>query len=270
LRQVFERDGALEISVPTSGAGGGEQTESGFHGADLIWRVRIVNLTETEIVIEQPTAAGRTIDLNQNVRLIAVMAIGQNRWMFHTRIIGVAAVRGARHLRLVMPTVVERCQRRNFLRISTASLNLPTVECWPLLDPTTVAAAEVANRSQILSALETPGRSAFVPGEEPLVLPEVGPRFSARLMNIGGGGAGLIVDHADSSATDRARLYWLRVNLTPIIPAPIGMTARLVHTHIDSGQNLYAGLAFEWSGLTRSSSATATRARRCSNRPAGR
>src|SRR6185369_17752701 len=115
-----------EISVPTSRPGPGEQTRSGFHGADLIWRVRIVSLTETEIVIEQPTAAGRNIDLNQNVRLIAVMAIGQNRWMFHTRIIGGSPVRGARHLRLVMPTTVERCQRRNFLRISTAELSLPT------------------------------------------------------------------------------------------------------------------------------------------------
>src|SRR4029079_10160732 len=53
LRQVCERDGALEISVPTSRPGPGEQTRSGFHGADLIWRVRIVSLTETEIVIEQ-------------------------------------------------------------------------------------------------------------------------------------------------------------------------------------------------------------------------
>jgi hypothetical protein len=54
------------------------------------------------------------------------------------------------------------------------------------------------------------------------------------------------VDRGEASAADRARLYWLRVNLTPTIPAPIAITARLVHTHLDSAQNLYAGMAFEW------------------------
>jgi hypothetical protein len=83
-------------------------------------------------------------------------------------------------------------------------------------------------------------------GEDALTLPEVGPKFGALLMNVGGGGAGLLIDKADAPATERARLFWMRVNLTPIIPAPLGMTGRLVHTHIDSAQNLYAGMAFEW------------------------
>lgn len=247
LRQVFERDGAIEISVPTSKPGAGYQTDSGFHGADLIWRVRIVNLSETEIAVEQPTAAGRAIDLQPGLRLIAVLAIGQNRWMFHTRILAVEPTRPFRTLRLVMPTTVERCQRRNFFRISTAELSLPTVECWALLDPTTVAAAEVANRAQIVDLIDAPPAKLPSASEEPLVLPEVGPKFPAHLMNIGGGGAGLIIDHNDAAASDRPRLYWLRVNLMPQIPAPLGITARLVHTHIDSTQNLYAGMAFEWS-----------------------
>lgn len=247
LRQVFERDGAIEISVPASKPGAGYQTDSEFHGVDLIWRVRIVGLSETEIVVEQPTAAGRAIDLEAGVRLIAVLAIGQNRWMFHTRIIAVNPGRPVRTLRLVMPQTVERCQRRNFFRISTAELSLPTVDCWALLDPTTVAAAEVANRAQIHDLLDTPAAGLPPPGEDPLVLPEVGPKFHARLMNIGGGGAGLIIDHSDAGAADRPRLYWLRVHLMPQIPAPLGITARLVHTHIDSAQNLYAGMAFEWS-----------------------
>ena len=88
LRQVHERDGALEISIPTSrpptAVGSGVQTESGWHGADLIWRVRIISLSDTEIVVEQPSAAGAWIDLQAGVRLIAVLAIGQKRGMFHT------------------------------------------------------------------------------------------------------------------------------------------------------------------------------------------
>ena len=41
-------------------------------------------------------------------------------------------------------------------------------------------------------------------------------------------------------------MFWLRINLTPHIPAPIGMTARLAHTHVESTQNIYAGLAFDF------------------------
>ncbi len=254
LRQVYERDGALEISIPTSRpspASPGVQTESAWHGADLIWRVRIVSLSDTEIVVEQPTAAGTAIDLHAGTRLIAVIAIGQNRWMFHTRVLsgGPASGRGCtlRTVRLAMPSNVERCQRRNFLRISTGELSLPTVECWPLLDPSSVGPAELANQVHIQELIASGASAGSGPAEEGLILPEVGPKFAARLMNIGGGGAGLIIDPADAGAADRARLYWIRMNLRPHIPAPLGLTARLVHTHVDSTQSLYAGMAFEWS-----------------------
>jgi hypothetical protein len=250
LRQVFERDGALEISIPTSrpSPAGGEQTDSGWHSADLIWRVRITSLSDTEIVVEQPTAAGTAIDLQPGVRLVAVMAIGQNRWMFHTRVLSGAQGGGRactlRTIRLAMPSNVERCQRRNFFRISTAELSLPTVECWPLLDPTSVAPAELANRAHIQELLATGAQGGH---DETQILPEVGPKFAARLVNFGGGGAGLMLDPADAGSVDRARLYWLRLNLRPHIPAPLALTARLVHTHVDSTQAVYAGLAFEWS-----------------------
>lgn len=238
LRQVYERDGALEISVATP-----ESAEDGPH-ADLIWRVRILTLSDAEIVVETPSAAGQWIELQPGIKLVAVLAIGQNKWMFHTNILPGGK---PRTLRLAMPQTVERCLRRNFFRISTAELSLPMVECWPLLDPTTVGPAEVANKAQILDLIANPATAAAMANREPLVLPEVGPKFPARLMNLGGGGVGLVIDKNDSSATDKARLYWLRVNLVPQIPAPIAVTARLVHTHIDSTQNLYAGLAFEWS-----------------------
>jgi hypothetical protein len=79
-----------------------------------------------------------------------------------------------------------------------------------------------------------------------LALPVVGPKFVARLMNVGGGGLGLIVDKSETSAASRAKLVWLRVHLEPVIALPLGLTAKIVHTHIDSTQSLYAGLAFEF------------------------
>jgi c-di-GMP-binding flagellar brake protein YcgR len=250
LRQVHERDGALEVSIPTARPQAPD-AQAGWPPADLIWRVRILSLSETEILVEQPSAAGAFIDLQSGVRLIAVMAIGQNRWMFHTRVLGPGSGGGrtgpTRTVRLAMPTTVERCQRRNFFRISTAELSLPLVECWSLLDPTSVGPAEVANRAHILELLDSGPAAAAKPADEPVILPEVGPKFAARLMNIGGGGAGLILNPSESQAIDRARLYWMRVHLMPHIPAPIGITARLVHTHVDSTQSVYVGMAFEWS-----------------------
>jgi hypothetical protein len=234
---VYERDGALEISV--------SRPEEG--GSDLVWRVRLAGMSDEHLVIEQPSAAGQWIDLEPGVSIVAGIAIGQNRWMFHTRVLPRLKSFPPRTVRLAAPTAVERCQRRNFFRISTVELNLPRVECWALLDPSSVVAAEVANRARIMDLVRGGGRApAADSGEDALTLPEVGPKFGALLMNVGGGGAGLLIDKADAPATERARLFWMRVNLTPIIPAPLGMTGRLVHTHIDSAQNLYAGMAFEW------------------------
>ncbi|MFM9996513.1 MAG: hypothetical protein ACKVU4_12030 [Phycisphaerales bacterium] len=246
LQQVFERDGALELAMPS-----GTSERQGFSGGtNLIWRVKILALNEREIHVEQPTAMGSLIDLAQGLTLVAVMSIGQNRWMFHTRSLGaISAERGPRVLRLEMPQNVERVQRRNFYRISTAEIALPTVECWPLLDPSSVAVAEVANRAMIqeLNQSEITGRVPAPAPDDSLVLPEVGPKFPARLVNLGGGGAGLLIRRDEAGPLERARVFWLRIDLTPNIPAPIAMTARLAHTRYDSEQNIHAGMAFEFS-----------------------
>ncbi len=251
---MAQRDGAIEVTIPASRGAGpvNPGADAGKERADLIWRVRILSVTDEEILAELPNAAGQFIDIAPGVSLIAVMAIGQNRWMFRTSVLPNLPGgdrRGMRTMRLAMPDDVERCQRRNFYRISTAEVSLPHVECWPLINPSSVIAAEVANRAMIMDQINSGSgakeRAARI-DDDSLLLPEVGPRFNARLVNLGGGGAGLMVDRGEASAADRARLFWMRINLMPTIPSPIAMTARLVHTHIDSGQNLYAGMAFEW------------------------
>ena len=95
--------------------------------------------------------------------------------------------------------------------------------------------------------LSDSGGTAPAPETEPLILPEVGPPFRGMLVNIGGGGAGLLVDRGETTGPDRSRLLWMRINLTPHIPAPIAVTSRIAHVHLDSGQNLYLGLAFDFS-----------------------
>ncbi len=254
LRKIQERGGAIEISVNRAAAGTPAPAPAGA-GSDIVWRVKLIRLAEDQIVVEPPAAFGKFIDLREGVALIGAITVGQNRWMFHTRTLGYRDERGptgapVRCLLLSTPDGVERCSRRAFYRISTADLRLPQVQCWPLLDPTTVVPAETANRVQIES-LKAAGQVA-PPSTNPddaassILLPDVGPMFKAQLVNVSGGGLGLRIDRSEAAAIERRPHLWLRVDLTPHIPAPIGVTARLAHTHIDSSQNVYAGMAFEF------------------------
>lgn len=271
LRKVYERGGALEITVDRGGATGLPARDSASDlslatsespsgcaprgaspGFDLAWRVKIVHLRDDAIVVEPPAACGATIPLSANIRVIAAMTVGQNRWMFHTRTMGhmegtPTSTGSGRLLILRMPEHVERCTRRGFFRISTVDLRLPTVQCWPLLDPTSVVAAEAANRAQIQDLTETSSIMNYeLEDPESYLLPKVGPMFKASLLNVSGGGLGLMLRPEEGRALDSRPFLWLRVDLRPDIAAPVGVTVRLAHTHIDSAHNLYAGLAFDF------------------------
>ncbi len=248
LQQISERNGSLEISI---------RRADDEEGADLVWRVRLLGVNDNEIAVEPPAAFGQSLELLNGTELVAAMSIGQNRWMFETRTLGVRVARDSRgcdrsQLLLAPPTRVERCSRRSFYRMSTAKLSLAPVECWPLLDPTSAAPAEAANRTRILDLLQE--RHGNGTGEPPaaeidassVLLPDVGPRFGARLANISGGGLGLVVDPSERSGIEQRPFIWLRLDLRPEVPAPVAVTGRIAHTHIDSAQNLYAGIAFEF------------------------
>ncbi len=254
LTSLYERGGALEITLPRYANCTPEHaplpsdTEAATH---LIWRVRILGLSSSEIVVEPPATLGHVIPIMPGSTLVGVIVIGQNRWMFQTTCLGITNTTGPSGrampaLRLRMPTDVERCQRRNFYRVSAIGLNLPHVECYPLLDPHTAAIAEAAARVEIKDLTSGDISSSASAHNAKPVLPDVGPRFGATLMNVGGGGVGLLIETDDRMRLDSGRFYWLRLDLSPWLPAPLPVTARLKHTHIDSTQRLYAGMAFEF------------------------
>lgn len=261
LAKVLERGGSLELAIAPPFADGASREPEGpgestavssppidDGGSDVVWRVKLLALREDAMVVEQPSAFGRTFRLQPNVELIGAMTIGQNRWMFHTRTLSSA---NAETLTLALPARVERCTRRSFYRISTAGIRLPRVQCWSLLNPASVGPAEAANRAYVQGLLrngEAPIADASeVPAPESILLPEVGPMFHAQLLNLSGGGLGLMVDRSDMQAATAKPFWWLRVDLRPDIPAPIAVSVRLAHTHIDSTQALYCGLAFDFS-----------------------
>lgn len=247
LQQIAERGGAIEIAVahPDHDA---NEPDAHAAGPDLVWRVKILDLGEDEIVVESPMALGRDIHIEEGTELAAALTVGQNRWTFRTVNLGdKPAVKSHGHaaLRLRMPVGVARSQRRR-LRVDTQGLTLPRVELWPLLDPKSVLPAERATEL----AYESWRTGEEIDREGLLaetMLPTVGPKFTAELANLGGGGVGLVVGSDDSGILGRHRVLWLRLALEPEMPVPMNATGKVVHTHIDSTQKTYVGIAFDFS-----------------------
>jgi len=246
LEQLRAREGAIELAVAHDHPGGDE----GILGAsDLVWRVRVLDLSSDEVAVDLPFALGRAIELPAGTEVVAAIAIGQNRWMFRAKVKGAWTPRAPfprthRGIRLSLPDHVERCLRRS-TRVDVARINPPKVEMWPLLEPRSAMPAERASELAFRAAMtgERTGMSGCA-GED--LLPTVGPGFSATLVNLGGGGLGVLVDSADSAALSRHRMFWLRFTLGSIMPVPICATARVVHTHMDSSHRTYAGISFDF------------------------
>lgn len=244
LEQLREREGAIEIAVAHDRSGSDEEVAA---SADLVWRVRVLDLSEADFSVDLPFALGRPVELPAGTEVVAAIAIGQNRWMFRTKVLGAWSprppfARTHRGVRLALPEHVERCLRRS-TRVEVAAINPPRIEIWPLLEPRSTFAAERA--SELAFAAAIAGQKPEPASDD--LLPTVGPAFGASLVNLGGGGLGILVDPADSSALARHRLFWIRFSLGAITPVPICASARVVHTHVDSAHRVYAGVSFDFS-----------------------
>lgn len=249
LDQILHRGGGLEIAIDHGEPTSGEQ--SGDRLGSLVWRVRLYEITETHLTLEMPGALGSSFRIAENTPLVAVMAIGQNRWMFQTHALGEAQIHVGRRtfpgLRIAVPENVERCRQRTTDRVLTDAFQLPDVQCWTLLDPDSAIPAELANRARIneLSRAHQQGEPSAA--LEAALLPTVGPSALGSLANIGGGGIGVRFGPNSQVDLDTRNLYWMRLDLRPWIPAPLAVTARMAHLHTDSTQSLNAGFAFDFS-----------------------
>lgn len=236
LEELCHKGGSLEVAI----------TRDDGRGHDLVWRLRILDVRDDGIVVENPGALGRALPLHVGTRLVAYIVIGQNRWEFRTAVL--ESIPPGRHAdarngasRLSLPERVERCLRRH-ARFDVGPLALPPVDVWPLLDPKSAVAAERANELAWAAFLE--GKP--VTTDEEALLPTVGPKLTGHLANMGGGGAGLLIEPAQAGLLSRHRLFWVRLALGDGCPVPIVACAKLVHTHIDSSQRTYAGLSFDF------------------------
>ncbi len=239
LQQLVDHKGSLQIAL----------APNGLTGRDFVWRAKLISTHQDEILVEMPTAAGEPLPLEKGVQLLGIIAIGQNRWMFRTTCLGSISHRANGRdcvgLKLQMPSTVERCQRRRDYRIDTDSLALPEISCWPLLDPRSVVLPE--RMCQLRLERFIAGETEPQPIEEKDVMPDVGPAFSATLVNVGGGGVGLQVPAGNASGVGRHRLHWLRFPLPGSDGPPLCVTAKLMHWHLEAGGTTYMGMMFDFS-----------------------
>jgi len=251
LSQIKQRGGSIELAMARPQTNG-EDLISG----DLLVRCRVIALSEEGLLVEAPVTLGKTIEIPVGVELVAMMAIGQNRWLFKSRCLGWfpdgVGGSGRPELQLSLPQRVERCQRRRDYRVETASLDLPGVQMWPLLDPSTVVLAERVNEAEFMKELDgNTGDWSLADdlnsGCDDELLPEVGPGFPAKLVNLGGGGVGLTVEDGHAGSLGSRSLFWIRFGLPPMVRTPVCATARLVHSHMQSDRKIYAGMTFDFS-----------------------
>ncbi len=244
MQQVFERGGTLEVSIARAGSPSAPKVDplEAAGSADLVWRLKIVALEEESVLVEAPVALGKTFHIDDGMPLVGAITIGQNRWKFTSTKISDERPASSRGpcMRLQLPDHVERCLRR-FVRVEASELNLPSVSVWPLLDPRTIIAAETANDAAFHAFV---AGTAVTGGAPPM--PLVGPKFSATLMNVGGGGVGLRVEPQDSAVLGRHRIFWIEIPLGRNHPVPLVATGKVVHTHLDSSQRTYIGVSFDF------------------------
>jgi hypothetical protein len=239
LQQIRDRRGSIELAVRPPGGG------DGLRG-DLLFRARVLGIDGDTIEVETPVSLGRPVEFAEGLELIAIMAIGQNRWMFHTECL-VHCGRNQPTLKLSAPRSVERCQRRRDYRIDTADLHLPDVRMWPLLDPASVVAAERLAAVDFQHELDG---TLPVGGPAPLdddLRPVLGPEHCGRIVNLGGGGLGLAVGVDDAGSIGRHATWWIRFELPPSVQTPIRAVARVAHRHLRADKSLYCGMCFDFS-----------------------
>lgn len=248
LEQIRHREGVVEIAIAHGAAGQGLAFDSDINPsvADLLWRLRIVEVGADEFAVERPSSHGRPIDIPRGTALIGAVTIEKDRWMFRSRVLGIWAPSTGftgtnRGIRIAMPHHVERCLRRA-TRVTVTGMRLPKIEMWPLLDPSSALPCERAYETALQRAKD--GFPPIPPADE--ILPKVGAGFQATLVNIGSGGLGVLVEPEDAVALSYHRLFWVRFGLGAVMPIPIAVSARIVHTHIDAAHRVFAGVSFNF------------------------
>jgi hypothetical protein len=232
LDQIRERGGSLEITLDRRngepipqrpGRGCAHSRPPICCGASAYGRAATSGFSSSI-----PSALGRTIEVKRGQRLVCVMSVGQNRWIFTSQVLAVTPGRDG-VLEIEAPTRVERATRRVQSRVSTTSAESATrsaAGCCVIRSPRSPRRRRAGTGSARCSrcrprrGLNSRPASWNALGE---IAPDVGPGFRAELANIGGG-RHRAEDRAleESRLAESSKLYWTRLDLRPDDPGPAG------------------------------------------------
>ena len=242
LRQIHSRRGAVDITPPSN------TTDDGASVAPaLVARAHIIAVDEKQLILERPSALGRALSIEEGSDIVAVIHIGQNRWSFNSTILEVLPPTSNAHagaLRLKPPEALNRCPRRSFYRVPAHNLDLPAVNTFPILDPHSAPVAQAVARQRAINPADPTDNDTA--SEADFARPTVGPPFESTLLDVGGGGVGLLVKPEDRATLSKHPLFWLEICLGDLLPAPLCVAAKLRHTNPDALQNVEAGFSFHF------------------------
>ena len=184
-------------------------------------QVRLLEVHQDGVVIlERPGVSAGAAWVQPGAWVALYLCHGPSRWSASARVAELTrhALRdrvtvGA--LRLEPPVEVVSEQRRAHYRVDTSMMDLPPV-ILRLLD----------EHGRVVNADSTPG-------------------LEARLMNLSGGGFGLLLNprHQPARQVMRGRFYQCRIRLPLVHDEPLTVNARLIHVYPQKGGSVYLGFA---------------------------
>jgi c-di-GMP-binding flagellar brake protein YcgR len=209
----------------------------------LSWRVRLLKLDGQSVIIERPTSAHQPVVIKPGDAVTGTMLEGSTRWSLSMVVIEQLPFKlnGAQSivaLRLSWPKQVTNAQRREFFRVDTAGAIIPPLTIWKLADP--ASCVEFERYNELVHKMR--GRSENIPKPH---FPQIADPFSARLIDLSGGGLCVSVARTLKTTLDEKPMLWLQLTL-PEAVEPYYAAARIAHTHIESALVMQLGLSFSF------------------------
>jgi hypothetical protein len=205
-------------------------------------RTRLLRVDERGMFVERPAkpAGSENLFTEPGRSLRGVIHYGHGRWAFTT-----AVVRAVRYrlndqqtvpaVQLAEPQQPRNAQRRSFYRVSTVGAPLPPLQVWPLHDVESCIPAEQANQARHRDPDNPP---------PPTRMPELGPHFTADLLDISGGGLAFGLSLTFDALFDEHEHYWMQLDL-PEVSAPLYVAGRVIRVHRDAARAyIQVGISF--------------------------
>lgn len=193
-------------------------------------RVRLLALASNGVVIDRPIGQAFTRHMVKGTRLHVLVAEGAERWEFHAAILDTVPFRlndstEVPAIVISSPKTVHSAQRRAYFRVTIGSVAVKNTRLTPILGDaqTETESDEAAPQSDIKP-------------------------FEAKLLNIGGGGIGVLTPQRVAWQLPMVRRYECTLPL-PTRKTPVVIPADVVRLEEQEDGTTYMGLQFDFENL---------------------